>query len=321
MAGEEATSNVGGQMKYWCDVDASPTHQAQLSLIPDGSRVLEVGCAGGHVTRALRGRGCHVTAVERDAGLAEAARAYADAMIAADVEAPTFFKTLGGQVFDVILLGDVLEHLVRPGDLLRGLKAHLHPSGWIVTSIPNVAHASVRLALLLGEFRYRDCGLLDATHLRFFTADSLAELFDASGYEVCDVERVRQGFFDTEIKIDPATVPVVVLRQLMRDADADTYQWVLRAVPRKEAVSNRAALGGRGVAEAVRRDLIRAYSKRTWNAIRGDRTDWKRAARLSWRWFALSWRLKPLLYLGLAFMAAATVGRRNQAAKRLPNET
>ena len=316
MAGGEPPSNVRGQMKYWRDVDTSPTHRAQLSLIPGGSRVLEVGCAGGHVTRALRGHGCHVTAVERDAGLAEAARVYADVMIAADVEAPTFFTTLRGEVFDVILLGDVLEHLVRPGDLLRGLKEHLRPSGWIVTSIPNVAHASVRLALLLGEFRYRDRGLLDTTHLRFFTADSLAELFDASRYEVRDVERVRQGFFDTEIEIDPATVPVVVLRRLMRDADADTYQWVLRAMPREEVVSNRAAFGGRPAAEAVRRDLIRAYSDLTWNEIRSHRTDWKRAVRLSWRWFALSWTLKPLLYLGLAFMAAATVGRRNQAAEK-----
>lgn len=310
MAAEEATSNTGGKMKYWRDVDAAAVHRAQLSLIPDGSSVLEIGSAGGHVTKALRGRGCHVTAVERDAELAEAARAYADSMIAADVETPAFFEMLGEEVFDVILLGDVLEHLVRPGDLLRGLKEHLQPAGWIVTSIPNVAHASVRLALLQGEFKYREWGLLDATHVRFFTANSLAELFDASDYEVCDVARVRQGFFETEIKVDPATVPVVVLRQLMRDADADTYQWVLRAVPQKEAVSNRAALDGRGLADLVRRDVIRAYGGYTWQAIRGGPIDWERVARLSWRWFALSWGVKPLLYWGLALVAAATIGKR-----------
>lgn len=311
-AGEGGPPSAGGLTKYWSAIDASPGHQAQLRRIPDGSRVLEIGCAGGHVTRALRDRGCHVTAVERDAGLAEAARAHADAMIAADVEAPAFFETLADEVFDVILLGDVLEHLVRPGNLLRGLKERLRPSGWIVASMPNVAHASVRLALLHGEFRYRDYGLLDATHLRFFTADSLAELFDESGYEVCDVEKVRLGFFDTEITIDPAMVPVAVLRRLLRDADADTYQWVFRAVPRKEAVSNRAAFGGLGEAEAARRDLIRTYGKRTWHAIREDHADWERAARLSWRWFALSWKLRPLLWLGLALAAAATVGRRRR---------
>jgi 2-polyprenyl-3-methyl-5-hydroxy-6-metoxy-1,4-benzoquinol methylase len=310
MAVEETASRLVPEVKYWSDVDASPTHRAQLSLIPNGSRVLEVGCAGGHVTKALRGRGCRVTAVERDAGFAKAARGYADAMIEADVETPAFFEALRDETFDVVLLGDVLEHLVRPVDLLRGLKEHLRPSGWIVTSIPNIAHASVRLALLLGEFKYREYGLLDGTHVRFFTAESVAELFDTTGYEVRDVVRVRQGFFETEIKIDPAAVPVVVLRQLVRDVDADTYQWVLRAVPRTEAVSNRAAFRRQLRADVVRTDLIRAYGVRTWNAIRGGRADWARAVRLSWRWFALSWRLKPLLYLGLAVLASATVGRR-----------
>jgi len=309
MVDEDTASKLVPEVRYWCDVDASPTHLAQLSLIPDGSRVLEVGCAGGHVTKALRGRGCHVTAVERDAGLAQAAREYADAMIQADVETSAFFEAVRDLTFDVVLLGDVLEHLVRPADLLRALKDHLQPSGWLVTSIPNVAHASVRLALLLGEFRSRGWGLLDETHVRFFTAESVAELFDTTGYEVRDVVRVRQGFFETEIKIDPAAVPVAVLRQLARDVDADTYQWVLRAMPRTEAVSNRAALKGQVRADVVRADLIRAYGGGTWKATRGGRADWARAVQLSWRWFALSWRLKALLYLGLAVLASATVRR------------
>jgi 2-polyprenyl-3-methyl-5-hydroxy-6-metoxy-1,4-benzoquinol methylase len=310
MAVEDTASKLVPELKYWSDVDASPTHRAQLSLIPDGCRVLEVGSAGGHVTKALRGRGCHVTAVERDPGLAKAARGYADAMIEADVETPAFFEAVRDVTFDVILLGDVLEHLVRPADLLRRLKDHLRPSGWIVTSIPNIAHASVRLALLLGEFRYREWGLLDETHVRFFTADSVAELFDTTGYEVRDVVRVRQGFFETEIKIDPAAVPVAVLRQLTRDVDADTYQWVLRAIPRTEAVNNRAALRGQTHASAVRRDVIHAYRRHTWSAIRGGQTEWARAVRLSWRWFILSWRLKPLLYLVFTLVGAAIAGRR-----------
>ena len=146
--------------------------------------------------------------------------------------------------------------------------------------------------------------------MRFFTAESVAELFDTTGYEVRDVVRVRQGFFETEIKIDPAAVPVAVLRELIRGVDADTYQWVIRAMPRTEAVSNRAALRGQVRADAVRADVIRAYGGGTWKAIRGGRADWARAVRLSWRWFALSWRLKPLLYLGLAVLASATVWRR-----------
>ena len=97
------------------------------------------------MTKALRGRGCHVTAVERDARLAKAARGYADAMIEADVETSAFFEAVRDFTFDVVLLGDVLEHLVRPADVLRRLKYHLRPSGWIVTSIPNVAHALMQV--------------------------------------------------------------------------------------------------------------------------------------------------------------------------------
>jgi 2-polyprenyl-3-methyl-5-hydroxy-6-metoxy-1,4-benzoquinol methylase len=273
--------------------------------------VLEIGCAAGHVTRALRARGCRVTAVERDAGLAQVAKGYADTIIVADVEAPAFFEELQGQFFDVMLLGDVLEHLARPSELLGGLKEHLHPSGWIVTSVPNVAHGSVRLALLLGEFKYRDWGLLDATHLRFFTADSLADLFNVTGYEVCDVTHVREGVFDSEISIDAATVPVAVLRQLMLDPEVDTYQWVFRAVPRTQPVNNRMALAGRGLMDSIGTNLINAYGAQAWQEIWGEgRTDWWRAARLSWRWFALSPRVKPLLYCILTLAGAAVHRRR-----------
>lgn len=155
-----------------------------LSLVGRNRRVLELGCATGYTTRLLvQHLNCTVTGVEYVAAAAERARPYCQQLIIGDVESDEVLEQLIGP-YDVILAGDVLEHLRHPDRLLRRLRPTLQPGGCWVISVPNIAHWSVRKELLLGRFNFTDRGIMDATHLRWFTRRTLLNLLQGCGYQV-----------------------------------------------------------------------------------------------------------------------------------------
>jgi methionine biosynthesis protein MetW len=162
----------------------SPAHRLVLGAVPDGARVLDVGCATGYLAAELGRRGCRVTGVEADPGAAEQARAHCERVIVGDVEDRVVrdgVAALGP--FDVVVLGDVLEHLRDPWSVLRALA----PVGdRVVASVPNVAHWTGRRALLRGRFPYAEHGLFDRTHLRFFTRASARALAEGAGLRVVE---------------------------------------------------------------------------------------------------------------------------------------
>lgn len=86
--------------------------------------------------------------------------------------------------FDVVILADVLEHLPDPASVLQLTRRVLEQDGIVIASVPNVAHWSVRLDLLFGRFDYQPCGIMDATHLRWFTEKSVRVLFETTGYQI-----------------------------------------------------------------------------------------------------------------------------------------
>jgi hypothetical protein len=191
--------------------------------------VLEFGCATGYMTEVLKNRlGCTVVGIEIDRDAAALAEQYAERVIVGDAETIDYAAELAGEEFDVVLFADVLEHLKEPADVLRRVRPFVAENGVVVASIPNIAHASVRLALLGGEFRYREWGLLDDTHLRFFTRASIQDLFEETGYVVTHWLRQRLDVGETEIKVPQ--VPETVREWLASDPEATTYQFVLRAV-------------------------------------------------------------------------------------------
>jgi len=175
---------------YDREVDPEAPNESRaisLRLVGSNKRVLEFGCATGRVTAALANRGCRVTALDIDAAAAERARPHAEDIVVVDLDEDDFEAKLAGQRWEVALFGDVLEHLRDPLRVLRATRHLLDAQGTIVVSAPNVAHADVRLALLGGEFPYSSSGLLDRTHLRFFTLRSLIQLLEDAGYLVVDV--------------------------------------------------------------------------------------------------------------------------------------
>lgn len=151
----------------------------------DLPRVLDLGCASGRLGEALKARGhaSLVDGIELSEPAAVEARRRLDHVWVADLSNLDWTHTRSD--YDVIIAADVLEHLTDPWETLRALRQLLAPKGKIIASVPNVRYWKLIWDLLFrGEFRYVDAGILDRTHLRFFTRSSLGRLFTDSGYLV-----------------------------------------------------------------------------------------------------------------------------------------
>ena len=159
------------------------SHRAILSEVSDGARVLDVGCASGYIAARLTARGCRVVGFESDPESAALAERHCEQVIVGDFESPADrARVPRGNGF--VLLGDVLEHLVDPWSALSFTRELLAPDGVVIVSLPNVAAWPVRFGLLAGRFEYADYGILDRTHLRFFTRASAHRLADSAGFRI-----------------------------------------------------------------------------------------------------------------------------------------
>ena len=215
--------------------DPASTHSRVVSLVPPATRVLEFGCASGYMTEVLKNRlGCAVIGIEIDRDAAALAEQHAERVIVGDAEKIDYAAELAGEEFDVVMFADVLEHLKEPADVLRRVRPFIAENGVVVASIPNIAHASVRLALLGGEFRYRSQGLLRADSLRFFTRDTIQDLFEETGYVITHWLRQRESLGASEER-DLAAAPEAVREQLSADPEATTYQFIVRAAVSDDA--------------------------------------------------------------------------------------
>jgi 2-polyprenyl-3-methyl-5-hydroxy-6-metoxy-1,4-benzoquinol methylase len=132
-------------------------------------------------------RGCRVTGIELSESAAVAARLVCDQVICGDLENSATWNAVVGP-FDAVICTDVLEHLKEPGLALSRIRPLLRENGRLIVALPNIAHYTIRLALLRGRFDYTEFGILDSTHLRFFTRESALRLLEAAGYKVRDVK-------------------------------------------------------------------------------------------------------------------------------------
>ena len=230
-------------MKYDIDLDpndANTSHGVIVDLVGTGKRVLDVGCSTGYLSRLLKERGNGVVGIEIDPEAAAQAEPWLEQTVVGDLEQLDLIESLGAARFDVIVFADVLEHLADPLRVLRQAAPLLQPGGSVIVSIPNVAHAAVRLALLEGRFDYRPLGLLDDTHLRFFTRTTLEDLLRASGLVAVERRRTTAEIFATEIPVDAERFSSELVDRLRGDEDSTTYQFVIRAIPTDEGESARA---------------------------------------------------------------------------------
>jgi 2-polyprenyl-3-methyl-5-hydroxy-6-metoxy-1,4-benzoquinol methylase len=156
-------------------------HAKLLAAVGTGKRVLDVGCSSGYLAHPLSERGNTIVGIELDPEAARAAEQFCERVLVGDVE--TTELPLEPASFDVVLCGDVVEHLRDPVAALARLRVFLKPGGSVVLSTPNIANWAIRLSLLGGRWRYTERGILDRTHTHLFTRATLAEALQQAGYE------------------------------------------------------------------------------------------------------------------------------------------
>jgi O-antigen biosynthesis protein len=197
-----------------------------VELVGSDKRVLDVATSTEQVAKLLGERGCKVTRIEVDLETARQVEEYCETVIIGDVESLDLGNELDDEHFDVIILGDMLEHLKDPLQTLRRLNPFLRAAGYVVASVRNMAHGSVRLALMQGKLHHPSLGLVDDLHLRFFTRESAEQLFKDAGFLITELKSTTRAIFDTE---DSKQIPDEVLRLVQGDPEASTYQFVLTA--------------------------------------------------------------------------------------------
>lgn len=212
-----------------------------LRQVPDGADVLELGPGPGAMTRVLVARGHSVTAVENDPSAIAELTAMGAEVLACDLNGADWANRLEGRRFGAILACDVLEHLNQPEVVLVHLRNLAAPAAPVIVSVPNVAYAGLIAGLQLGQFEYADTGLLDRTHVRFFTRANLTQTLVATGWAPEHWESYRLPVEKSEF--------VWVWQQLGHaqrqaliagSADFDTYEWMMVATPMADAATARA---------------------------------------------------------------------------------
>lgn len=205
------------------------TNEEIERAVPPHSKVLDVGCTTGKLAKALKRKKCQVTGVDIDRSSLNLARRYCQSTILANVEdCKLLAKKLQGEKFDVVVLGDVLEHLKYPKELLVALKKHLKQNALIVSSTPNSAFIWMRMKFLLGNLSYsKNGGLMDEDHLRFYSFQTARALFEESGYEIISVKPSSHGinnpkYFAIKIlaKILPSVFAIHILIQAQKKPTA-----------------------------------------------------------------------------------------------------
>ena len=186
-----------GGSPYQLKSDPYSSHAVILSRLGEGRgrRALDVGAADGFLAELLTRQGWQVTALERDPAQAAKARGRCHEVIVTDLDRAA--PRLQG-AFDAIVYGDVVEHLSDPLPVLVALDRSLATDGRVIVSVPNVAHVWLRLSLVLGRWNYADRGILDRTHLRFFTKRSFVAFLRDAGLAV------------EELVATPVPLPLVV---------------------------------------------------------------------------------------------------------------
>jgi len=220
---------------YEYEVDtASETAPANVvRLVGQNKRVLEIGCGPGSITKLLAQQSqCRVTGLELDPEAIKKVVPFCETVMQADLNSPEWPRLLdGAERFDVVVAADVLEHLYDPWTTLQRMVPLISKDGYLVISLPHVGHAAVASCLINGDFEYRDWGLLDRTHIRFFGLRNIEDLFARAGLKIIEARYVVKPPEDTEFAQGWSKLPSAVKAALSSSAHAHVYQVVVKAVP------------------------------------------------------------------------------------------
>lgn len=220
--------------KYNYDVllDSSTAPAKLLNLVGKNKSVLEIGCASGVQSKILTEvLCCKVTGVEIDKDAANEAKSFCEHLIVGDVEKIDLNELLRGRIFDVITFADVLEHLQNPEVVLESIKPLLSDDGFVVASVPNIVHVSVLFEMMNGNFDYKKYGLLDDTHVRFFTKKTMCQMFERAGFYISHIDRATAPSNEEIPSLFGLMKEDLLVLNYMkeRNLENDTYQFIVKA--------------------------------------------------------------------------------------------
>ncbi len=215
---------------YTVHSNSSATKVARL--VGSGKRVLELGSGPGMITRLLASQQCRVTALEMDATAIAAVAPYCEAVHPCDLNEPTWPACLADvEKFEVIVAGDVLEHLLDPWSTVQRLTPLLAEGGHVVISLPHAGHNAIIACLLASDFAYQPWGLLDRTHIRFFGMHNIQALCEGAGLKITEVDYVVKPPEQTEFARRWHQLPSTTRQVLEANRFGSVYQVVVKAVP------------------------------------------------------------------------------------------
>lgn len=199
-----------------------------LNLIAPNSKVLDIGCSSGHFGAELIARkSCIVDGIELNSHDAKEASKKLRSVHILNVE--TDKLDVLNDTYDIVYFGDVIEHLVDPVSALKKISSLLKKNGKIVFSIPNMAHITVRLQLLKGEFDYTETGLLDKTHLHFYNIVELHRVFAEAGYVIKVLDFTKKDYPNELIDNYLKTLGLVAdekFYKMMHQPEAAGFQFI-----------------------------------------------------------------------------------------------
>lgn len=218
--------------KYEYEVKPNSAAAKVVRLVGSGRRVLELGSGPGMITRLLKANNCHIVALELDEKAIEIVSQFCDQVHRCNLNDSDWpSKVNQSEKFEVIVAGDVLEHLYDPWTTLSNLQPLLASGGSIVLSLPHVGHNAVIACLMAGDFGYQPWGLLDKTHIRFFGIANIQQLFDGAGFKIVEVDYVIKSPEQTEFAQRWRQLSPAAKQAISANRFGNVYQVVVKAVP------------------------------------------------------------------------------------------
>ncbi len=216
-------------MKYDFDLDLDSKNSLSIiiSRIKKDSRVLEFGPASGRMTKYLKEElDCDVFCVEIDQKNKKSLNKYAKKIVIDDIEKYNWKKDFSNVKFDYIIFADVLEHLLNPKRALEECKKFLKEEGSIFVSIPNISHNSIIINLMMNKFEYKQTGILDKTHLHFFTKNSFDKILESLNLYNHFFDTIDLTPLKTEFNNSYLLLPKKIAKFLKRLPYGEVYQLI-----------------------------------------------------------------------------------------------
>lgn len=250
--------------EYAVDLQGDTAPARVVRMVGTHKKVLEIGAGPGSITKHLKhANHCHITALELDEDAIVKLSPFCDKVYRGNLNDPTWVAPLKEEGrFEVVVAADVLEHLYDPLTVLKQMGSFVDEKGCIVISLPHVGHSAIHACLLDENFAYRDWGLLDRTHIRFFGIKNIQALFEEAGLKITQAEFVVRTPQQTEFAEVWGKLPPNTRRVLSENPFGLVYQVVVKAVP-VSAAGNALSLINLSVEKATQptslKDLLRPY--------------------------------------------------------------